>query len=208
MNSPEPLRQILVIDDHAAVRSGIIQALKLADFERCAEAASFKEALAQIAHTKPSAIIVDLNLPDGSGLDLIRWVRKISTDIAIVMLTMSDDDKDLLAAMRSGASGFVKKSAPLAEVISVLKRAIQAPTSFTASGLTSALNSVSAVELLTQRESEVLRALCLVGDIATLARNMNISEATFKTHSSAIYRKLEVPNRSSAVKIARDLGII
>jgi hypothetical protein len=93
-------------------------------------------------------------------------------------------------------------------VISILKRAIAAPSSFTASGLTTALKSISAKELLTQREVEVLRALSLVGDIASLAKNMNISESTFKTHTSSIYRKLEVPNRASAIKIARDSGII
>ena len=200
--------QVLIIDDHSAVRAGIAQALQRAELQCCGEAASYNEALAQIAHTNPDAIIVDLNLPDGSGLDLIRWVRKGSPETAIVMLTMSDSDADLVAAMQAGASGFVKKSAPLNEIISILKRAIDSPDSFTASGLATALKSTSAKNLLTRREVEVLAALCLVGDIATLARNMNISESTFKTHTGSIYRKLEVPNRASAVKVARDSGII
>ena len=208
MSSPVYIPRVLIIDDHAAVRAGITQALLGSDLQCCGQAATFDEALAQIAHTNPDAIVVDLNLPDGSGLDLIRWVRKSSSETAIVMLTMSDSDADLIAAMQSGASGYVKKSAPLAEVISILKRAISAPSSFTASGLTTALKSISAEALLTQREVEVLRALSLVGDIASLAKNMNISESTFKTHTSSIYRKLEVPNRASAVKIARDSGII
>lgn len=208
MNSPSYLPRVLIVDDHAAVRAGITQALNNADMERCGEAASYSEALAQIAHTNPDAIVVDIHLPDGSGLDLIRWIRGNSNQIAIVVLTMSDSDADLVAAMKSGASGFVRKSDPLPEVISVLRRAIASPYSFTASGLASALKSESAQDLLTQREIEVLRALSLVGDIATLAKNMNIAESTFKTHTSAIYRKLEVPNRASAIKIARDFGII
>jgi len=202
------LPRVLIVDDHAAVRAGIAQALSNAAMERCGEAASYNEALAQIAHTNPDAIVVDIQLPDGSGLDLIRWIRKNSKQIAIVVLTMSDSDSDLVAAMKSGASGFVRKSDPLPEVISILKRAIASPNSFTASGLASALKSESAQDLLTQREIEVLRALSLVGDIASLAKNMNIAESTFKTHTSAIYRKLEVPNRASAIKIARDFGII
>jgi len=208
VNSPSYLPRVLIVDDHAAVRAGIAQALNSADMERCGEAASYSEALAQIAHTNPDAIVVDIHLPDGSGLDLIRWIRKNSNQIAIVVLTMSDNDADLVAAMKSGASGFVRKSDPLPEVISVLRRAIASPHSFSASGLASALKSESAQDLLTQREIEVLRALSLVGDIATLAKNMNIAESTFKTHTSAIYRKLEVPNRASAIKIARDFGII
>jgi len=202
------LPRVLIVDDHAAVRAGIAQALSNAAMERCGEAASYNEALAQIAHTNPDAIVVDIQLPDGSGLDLIRWIRKNSKQIAIVVLTMSDSDSDLVAAMKSGASGFVRKSDPLPEVISILKRAIASPNSFTANGLANALKSDSAPDLLTQREMEVLRALSLVGDIATLAKNMNIAESTFKTHTSAIYRKLEVPNRASAIKIARDFGII
>ena len=208
MISLEPKIRVLIVDDHSAVRAGIAQALIGADMNCCGQAASFSEALAQIAHTNPAAIVVDLNLPDGSGLDLIRWVRKRSTEIAIVMLTMSDSDGDLIAAMKCGASGFVRKSAPLPELISVLKRAIAAPNSFTATGVVSALNTLLVDELLTQRELEVLRALTLVGDNAALAKNMNISESTFKTHASSIYRKLEVPNRASAIKVARESGII
>ena len=208
MTALREIPRILTIDDHPAVRTGIAQALIGADMKSCGEATSYSEALAQIAHTNPDGIIVDLNLPDGSGLDLIRWVRGRSSTTAIVMLTMSDTSHDLVAAMNSGASGFVRKSAPLTELISVLKRALASPESFTAAGVVTALKAVSAPDILTQREVEVLRALSLVGDIASLARNMNISESTFKSHAGSIYRKLEVPNRASALKIARESGII
>ena len=200
--------KVLIIDDHSAIRVGIAQALLGADMQCCGEAASYAEAIAQIAHTNPDAIVVDLNLPDGSGLDLIRWVRGRSSSTPVVMLTMSDSDSDLVAAMKSGASGFVRKSSPITELISVLKRALNSPESFTATGVVNALKAVAAQNILTRREIEILRALSLVGDIATLARNMNISESTFKTHAGSIYRKLEVPNRASALKIARESGII
>ena len=164
--------------------------------------------MAQLAHTNPDAIVVDLNLPDGSGLDLIRWARKNSKEIAIVMLTMSDSESDLIAAMSAGASGFVKKSAPLAELISVLKRALLAPNSFTASDIVSALKTTSAAKLLTQREVEVLRAIAGVGDIRELAKRLYISESTFKTHLTSIYRKLEVSNRLAAIRVGIESGII
>jgi DNA-binding NarL/FixJ family response regulator len=202
------LPRILVVDDHAAIRAGLSRAIEESEMICCAMAASKSEALAQLAHTNPDAMVVDLNLPDGSGLDLVRWARKSSSDIAIVMLTMSESESDLIAAMSAGASGYVKKSAPLTELISVLKRALLAPNSFTAADIVTALKTVSATKLLTQREVEVLRALARVGDIRQLASQLHISESTFKTHASAIYRKLEVSNRLSAIKIGIESGII
>jgi DNA-binding NarL/FixJ family response regulator len=124
------------------------------------------------------------------------------------MLTMSDSDSDLIAAMNAGASGYVKKSAPLQELLSVLERALLAPNSFTASDIVSALKTLSAPNLLTQREIEVLRALARVGDIQKLASELHISESTFKTHASSIYRKLSVANRLAAIRVGIESGII
>ncbi len=200
--------RILVVDDHSAIRAGLARAIEEAQMVCCATAASKSEAMAQLAHTNPDAIVVDLNLPDGSGLDLIRWARKNSKEIAIVMLTMSDNESDLIAAMNAGASGYVKKSAPLTELISVLKRALLAPKSFTATDIVSALKTVSAPNLLTQREIEVLRALTRVGDTQKLASELHISESTFKTHASSIYRKLNVANRLAAIRVGIESGII
>jgi len=200
--------RILIVDDHAAIRTGISHAIEKAGMSCCAMAASKSEAIAQLAHTNPDAVVVDLNLPDGSGLDLIRWIRKSSTEIAIVMLTMSDSDGDVISAMNAGASGYVKKSAPLSELISVLERALVAPQSFTATDIVSALKTVAAPNLLTQREIEVLRALAGVGDIQKLASDLHISESTFKTHASSIYRKLKVANRLAAIRVGIDSGII
>lgn len=174
----------------------------------CAMAATKLEAIAQLAHTNPDAMVVDLNLPDGSGLDLIRWARKSSKEIAIVMLTMSDSESDLIAAMNAGASGYVKKSAPLEELISVLKRALIAPSSFTASEIVSALKTLSVAEILTQREVEVLRVLARVGSTRELAAQLHIAESTFKTHVGSIYRKLEVPSRLAAIRVGIESGII
>lgn len=197
-----------MVDDHAAVRAGLARAIEDAQMLCCAMAASKSEAMAQLAHTNPDAIIVDLNLPDGSGLDLIRWARKNSEKIAIVMLTMSDSESDLIAAMSAGASGYVKKSAPLSELISVLRRALSAPNSFTASEIVSALKTVSSAQLLTQREVEVLRALSGVGDARELAAQLHISESTFKSHVSSIYRKFEVTSRLAAIRVGVEAGII
>ena len=208
MKGAEHRPRILVVDDHAAVRAGLSRAIEESELICCAMAASKSEAMAQLAHTNPDAMVVDLNLPDGNGLDLIRWARKNSKEIAIVMLTMSDSESDLIAAMNAGASGYVKKSAPLAELISVLKRALLAPSAFTAAGIVTALKTVSAAKLLTQREVEVLQSLAGVGDIRTLAKQLHISESTFKSHVSSIYQKFDVSNRLAAIRVGIESGII
>lgn len=199
--------QILLIDDHPSVRSGIKRAIEGAGMSCCGEAASRSEAFAQIAHKTPDGVILDLNLPDGSGLDIVQWIRKHSKEMAIVILTMSDEESHLIAAMRAGASAFVKKSAPLEDVISSLRSALRQPKNFTAADLTNALKKIEATDLLTPRELTVLHALSLPGTNSQLAKSLFISEATFKTHLTAIYRKFGVSNRFGAVTKGRSINL-
>ena len=199
--------QILLVDDHPSVRSGIKRAIESAGMSCCGEAASRTEAFAQIAHKSPDGVILDLNLPDGSGLDIVQWIRKHSKEMAIVILTMSDEESHLIAAMRAGASAFVKKSAPLEDVVSSLRSALRQPKNFTAADLTNALKKSEAADLLTPRELMVLHALSLPGTNSQLAKSLFISEATFKTHLMAIYRKFGVSNRFGAVTKGRSINL-
>lgn len=196
-----------MVDDHPAIRTGLKRALDDAGLVCCGEAATRAEAFAQIAHKSPDAVIVDLNLPDGSGLDVVQWIRKHSQQMAIVILTMSEEDIHLLAAMRAGASSYVKKSAPVSEVITTLRNSLALPGNFSAPGIANALRNAKSAELLTQRELTVLQALLQPGTNAELAKGLFISEATFKTHLAAIYRKFEVKNRIGAIEKARNLNI-
>jgi len=198
---------VLLIDDHPAVRTGIKRALEVSGLNCCGEAANRAEAFAQIAHKSPDAVILDLNLPDGSGLDVVHWVRKHSEEMAIVILTMSEDEIQLIAAMRAGASSFVKKSSPVSEVIAALKSSLELPKNFSAPGLPAALKNSQVAQLLTQRELTVLQALIQPGTNRELAKGLFISEATFKTHLAAIYRKLEVKSRFGAVAKARSFNL-
>lgn len=197
--------QILLIDDHPSVRSGLKRAIENAGMTCCGEAASRSEAFAQIAHTSPDGVILDLNLPDGSGFDIVQWIRKHSQEMAIVILTMSDEESHLIAAMRAGASAYVKKSAPLEDVVASLRSSLRQPKNFSAAGLSKALKESEVRDVLTPRELTVLRALSLPGTNSQLAKSLYISEATFKTHLAAIYRKLKVSNRFGAVTKGRTL---
>lgn len=197
-------RRVLIVDDHPIVRAGLEQALLKANFSICAVAASKNEAVAQIARTNPNLILLDLNLPDGSGFEVANWARGISDEIGIVILTLNDAPELLLAALAAQVSGFVLKSAPISEVIATLERALITPLSFTATGLKKALKAREQLPSLSSRELEVLNVLATGKSTKEIARQLYLSEPTIKTHLANIYRKLEVNNRISAVAVARE----
>ena len=201
-------QKILIVDDHPSVRSGVRRAIEGAGMRSCGEAATRDEAVAAIALHNPDGVILDLNLPDGSGLEVISWIREHSQTVAIVMLTMSDEDSHLLAAMKAGASAYVKKSAPLSQIIASLKAALAQPNNFSAPGMASIISTSKIAFDLTPRELSVLKAISLEGANKDLARSLYISEATFKTHLASIYTKMGVSNRFSAINKARYLNLL
>ena len=198
----------LIIDDHAVVRSGIRRALESRGEIQVFEAASKAEALAQIAHVSPQLLIIDINLPDGSGLEIVSWVRTISTEMAIVVLTFNESDDFLLSAMRAGASAYVNKSAPLTELIAAVDHALAAPGSFAAKEIVDALQRKQLKFGLSQRELQILALLPSDEPLSTLAKSLFISESTLKTHLTHIYRKLDVKNRLQAINVARKAGLL
>lgn len=202
MPTDNHLISVLLIDDHEVVRDGLRIALQFEGFNVIGEAASKNEAFAQIAHKDPHVIIVDLNLPDGSGLELIAWARHISPSIGIVVLTLNDDDAHLLACLEAGASAYVLKSDPVKDVVAAVSHAYVSPLSFSGKGLSVAMSRKENGFGLTPRELEILALLPKGMKSLQIAAELFISEATVKTHLSSIYRKLSVSNRSQAVALA------
>ena len=200
--------RVLVIDDHAVVREGLKRALTSHGFDIVAEAASQAEGRAQIAHTNPDAIVVDLNLPDGSGFELISWARKISKTLGIVILTLNDTDTHVVAAIKAGANAYILKSEPLFEVISAIEFSVKSPLSFSAKGLASVIDSSSKNFQLTAREFDVLHLLPSGASTKAIAGDLFLSQATIKTHLASIFRKLEVTNRTAAVTKARKHNLV
>ncbi len=202
------MKKILVIDDHAVVREGIISALEKSERFYTFEAASKLEAIAQITKLAPDGIVVDINLPDGNGLEIVTWVRSISSTIAIVVLTFNEHNDFLLASMRAGASSYIHKSAPLSELISALNFALSSPTSFAAKEISAAITQKSEQFSLSPRELQIVTQLHRGETLKILAGSLFITEATLKTHLSSIYRKLGVNNRLQAIEKVRIAGII
>jgi len=197
------MMRVVIVDDHAIVREGLKRALNEGGFEVVSEAATQAQARIAIAQANPDVIIVDLNLPDGSGFDIISWARKISQTLGIVVLTLSHDDAHLIAAMQAGASAFVSKSAPMVELLAAIEFSTKSPLSFSAKGLGRAIKANKDGFHLTPREFDVLALLPTGATTEMIAKALFLSESTIKTHLSSIFRKLEVTNRTSAVNKAR-----
>ena len=200
--------KLLIIDDHKIVREGIANIAKIEGIEVVGEASTKEEAIAMIASLVPDVITVDLSLPDGSGLEIVRFARRNDQRIGIVVLSILDDDSNLIASMNAGASGFVSKTAELEEILSAIYSAKRAPLSFPSRGLVNAVNSRSFKGTLTTRKLEILAKLPSGLNGEELAKDLFITESTLKTHLGSIYRKLQVRNRSGAVDVAKRRGLI
>ncbi len=202
------MKKILIIDDHSVVREGIRSALENTERFHVFQAASKSEAIAQITKIAPHGIIVDINLPDGNGLEIVSWVRSISSTIAIVVLTLNEHADFLIASMKAGASSYIHKSAPLSELLSALDFALTSPTSFAAKEISVAISRKSEKFSLSPRELQIVTQLHRGEPLKILAGSLFITEATLKTHLASIYRKLEVKNRLQAIEKVRIAGII
>lgn len=202
---------VLLIDDHELIRQGLAGAFSHADgFEVSGQAGSVAEGLTAARALLPDVVVVDLGLPDGSGLDVIRALRAERDDVGLVVLTMYAGDEQLFAAMDAGASAFVGKDAPTSTVISSARQAAVTPLTFACHGLSDALvrRMNSTVPRLSAREQQVLDLLAEGLGVSAIAAQLFLSESTTKTHIARIYEKFGAANRAQALVTAMRLGLI
>ena len=202
---------VLLVDDHALIRQGLRRAFEASeDLEVLNDAASVAEALAMARAHEPQVAVVDINLGDGSGIELCRQLRATYPSIGLVVLTMYDGDEHLFGALEAGASAFVLKSSPVEEVAAAVRQAAHSPTAFTANDLAGAMRrrmQTAAIQL-TPRENEILQLLGEGLSVAQVATRLFISQSTAKTHMSKLYEKLGASNRTQAVMAAVRLGLL
>jgi len=195
------MNNVIIIDDHALIRSGLTDALTSAGFNVIAEAASKSEALAVLNKLTPDFCIVDLNLGDGNGVEIIRAMKSKTLQTKYVVLTMNDDQDNLDIAKSSGASAYVLKSSPINELIDVLKSISEGNELFKVVGKVN--KSIPSKDFgLTAKELEVLQLLGTGATASIMGKQLFLTEATVKTHLAAIYRKLSASNRAQALSIA------
>ncbi len=167
-------------------------------------------AIDAVARHAPQVVILDVRLPDGSGLDAATKMRELQDDIGIVVLTMYAGDEQLFGALEAGASAFVPKDAPSDDVVAAARHAAVSPRSFTANDLAGAMRrrlSPSGPRL-SEREKDVLKLLAEGLGVAQISKKLYISESTTKTHISKLYEKLGAANRAQALMTALRLGLI
>jgi DNA-binding NarL/FixJ family response regulator len=202
---------VLLIDDHELIRQGLAGAFGQANgFQVAGQAGSVAEGLALAQQVQPDVVVTDVRLPDGSGLDIVRSLRKQSRSIGLVVLTMYAGDEQLFAAMDAGASAFVGKDAPTSTVLSAAKQASIAPLTFTCTGLAEAMlrRMNSSAPRLSDRERQVLDLLAEGHGVSAIAGRLYLSESTAKSHIGRIYDKLGAANRAQALVTAMRLGLI
>jgi len=205
--------RVMVVDDHALFRRGLIGLLAdLPEFEVVGEAGSGQEALDLLREIEVDLLILDVNMPGMDGLATLEAIRKERRLIKVVMLTISQHEADLLTAIRSGADGYLLKNTELEDLRKILLRVAGGegvlspevtPTVFKA-----LVRSVQEAPLLSERELDVLDCLSKGLTTQKIGAALFISENTVKTHVRHILEKLEAANRSEAISKALQMGIL
>jgi DNA-binding NarL/FixJ family response regulator len=205
------VKTVLLVDDHELIRQGLRRAFERADdFTVIAEASSVAEGLAIAAQSSPDVVLMDVRLPDGSGLDAVKQLRAAHPQMGIVVLTMYAGDEHLFGALEAGASAFVPKDAPADDVVAAARHAAASPDAFSAADLANAMKRRLAPSgpQISPREREVLGLLADGLAVSQIARKLYISESTAKTHISKLYEKLGAGNRAQAIMSAMRMGLI
>lgn len=218
MTAPErePLR-VLVADDHAPTRADVRRALASdPSFEICAEAADAPAAIGAALREKPDICLLDLRMP-GSGLATVWEIRARLPEVKIVILTVSDDDNDLFAALRSGVDGYLLKTMNLDRLPNTLRGVCRGEAAMQRTHVARILGyfrqrdprwrrqagGESARWRITSREWEVLDLLAQGWSTGEIADSLVISRSAVRVHVASIVRKLEVPDRTAAAELFR-----
>jgi len=202
--------RLMIVDDHALVREAVGRALEGSGIEIVAEASTAEEALTVAADARPDLILLDIDLPAASGLDVITELRRRVPAARIVMLTISNDDDDVAEAIRLGASGFLTKDmssdALLRAVSGALRGDLAMPRGMAQrlidrlSGSTTDTRQPLVAEMLTTRELEILRLLSEGLTAREIGQALVLSPRTVEGHVGKILRKLGARNRVEAVQ--------
>jgi DNA-binding NarL/FixJ family response regulator len=196
-SAPRRRARLMLVDDHEVVRHGVRSLVEsVPDWTLCAEASSGEEALAQAAETKPDMVVLDVSMPNVSGLDLIIQLKRLLPKVEILVLTMHDSERIVAQALRSGARGYLLKSDGGDKLIDALTALSRHQTYFSPSVsetlLQAYLNSNPGQdhEQLTPRERQIVKLVAEGNSNKRIATILNVSVKTVETHRSAAMRKI------------------
>jgi DNA-binding NarL/FixJ family response regulator len=207
MSDPIPIR-VLSVDDHPLLNQGIAALINSqSDMQLVAQASSGGEAIEKFREHQPDVTLMDLRLPDMSGIDTMVAIRTEFPQARIVMLTTFEGDVDIQRALEAGARGYVLKSMPPKDLIAVIRQ-VHVGKKRIPSEVAARLADHLGEEDLTTREIEVLRKVAQGNRNRDIAEKLFISEETVKVHIKHIMEKLGARDRTEAIAIALRRGII
>ncbi|BAK38355.1 two-component system response regulator [Microlunatus phosphovorus NM-1] len=205
---------LILADDHPVFASGLRAVFEAEpDIVVQAVVGTGREAVAAALEHRPDVAVLDIAMPDGDGLSVCAELRQAGLPTRALMLTMFDDDDNVLAALRCGAFGYTLKGAGPDELVAAVRAVARGEVLFGAGIAARMLElfgrsaSTSPFPQLTDRESEVLGLLAQGLDNAVVARRLGVSAKTVRNHVSNIITKLHVSDRSAAILRARDAGL-
>lgn len=203
----EKLQTVVIIDDHPLFRKGLVQLLRAVKrFQLIGEAASGEEGFTSVLKLRPDLLLLDLNMRDMSGLEVLRLIKQADLDTRVVMVTVSDAAEDLVAALRAGADGYLLKDMEPEAMIEALEAAADGRivvsdnlTHLMAAALRKDARPESVLAAgLTEQEQRILEHIAAGLSNKLIARELDIAEGTVKVHVKHVLRKLNLRSRVEA----------
>lgn len=211
------MHRVVVIDDHAMFRSGVKYDIG-SYVTIVGEGEDVESAVAVITRTKPDVVLLDVHIPGGGGLEVLKQVHPLNPDIKFLALSVSDAAEDVIGIIRAGARGYVTKSISASELVDAIGRVASGDAVFSPrlagfvldafSGAIDVASIDSDLDRLSQREREVLRLIARGYAYKEIAKELFISIKTVETHVSSVLRKLQLSNRHQLTRWATDRRLV
>ncbi len=215
MIEPKKIIKVILADDHAIVRAGIRQFLEQSDdIQVIGEASDGEIAIEMISQMVPDVTILDIQMPKATGIDVLREIRARRLPVGVLILTSYDDDPYITAVLKTGANGYVLKTASPEEIIDAVRDVFQGKSVLDTTILPKVLaqishvNELPVVENLTEREIEILSLVAKGLTNKVVGNNLKISDRTVQGHIARIFEKLQTGSRTEAVMRGLSMGLI
>ncbi len=207
--------RVVLADDHPVVRAGLAALLgSLPDVDVVGVAADGRQAVREVVLHRPNVALLDLQMPELDGFGATREISRLAPEVAVLVLTMFDDEDSVFAAMRAGARGYVVKGAEQEEIGRAIQAVAAGEAIFSPGVAQRVLRYFAAPQPatdpfpdLTSREREILTLLAAALPNTAIATRLGLSPKTVANHLSSIFTKLQVADRSAAILRAREAGL-